>query len=181
MLFLFHYNALCHSSHYSIILQSLSIFSLSSLYLHSSVHSHSPTLTHLLCFPLIFSASLLDILWLLFTTPLLTLLTSSYFLPLCFFLRLFVSFLCTSDRECSIAAQLQVSAMQMLFSLSFLCMHGQHWICLCYCHSSTSIPRVIIPMPLLPYRSFFKSRRAIICRRASRICNIIAMYSKVIQ
>ncbi len=63
-----------------------------------------------------------------FTTPLLTLLTSSYFSPLGFFQSTFISLSVPwREREYSIATQLQVSAKQMLFSISSLCMHGQHW------------------------------------------------------
>lgn len=60
------------------------------------------------------------------TTLLFTALTSSYFSPLSFLLGMFIS-LSVAWRECNIATQLQMSAKQVLFSLSFLCMHGQHW------------------------------------------------------
>lgn len=101
----FHYHVFFLSPHSSIILRPLSIFSLSSLHpLFTAILLPIPS-PHL--FSLTARLSLAP-----FTTPLLTLLTSSYFSPLG---EKHVYFsLCTLERECSIATQLQVSAKQML-------------------------------------------------------------------
>lgn len=101
------------SSHCSIIVQPLSIFRLISsdtlAQLSSSFQPHCSIVSSSFYHSSAYSTDVL-----LFFTPL-------------FLLKYVYFFLCASDGECSIAAQMQVSAKQTLFSLSFLCMHGQQW------------------------------------------------------
>lgn len=117
------------SPHSSIITRSCSIFRRSICSQPSSHPRPSP--------PFIFSASLLDCLWLLCSLnwqP--RTLHPSWFFPK----HVYVS-LRASERECSIATQLQVSAKRMLFSLPL-----HVWSSL----ETTQVESVMLPVPC-PY------------------------------